>query len=210
MDPREGCDSAQDSPESASDFIKRGAEAIRARGDGCVWWKAERKALLDWARQYSTLLPLNFLEQFRGIGSGAEHAVYHDCDSRLAVKVTHPNQYGHPISGPGKTTLPSEYFERLAFQNKIFGDSIRIAGVIFDEEQIQIVTIQPWITAHPTTPNPTDDEIHGYLMGYGFHRVPTFECSPIPKFAFLRSSCGSSIRPSCEGRDQSHLFSSKF
>ncbi len=47
--------------------------------------------------------------------------------------------------------LPLEYLERLAIQNRVFGDDIRLEGVAAEGNKIVVVTSQPILVGQPTT-----------------------------------------------------------
>lgn len=66
--------------------------------------------------------------------------------------------------------MPSEYLQRLIFQNDLFGDCIELKGILTGETGVQILTSQPWITAHPENPTPSDEEIDAYFEDLSFHR----------------------------------------
>src|SRR5262249_25003222 len=90
---------APDAPRPAANYVRRGAYSIRAHhariGKPITIAQAERIALLQWAEVKHKRLPFNFVEQFKPIGSGAEHRVYHDQKNGLAIKATHTNSFGH-------------------------------------------------------------------------------------------------------------------
>lgn len=161
---------AEDSPKSAARYVRRSAEAVRAGGARISQYRAEKQALGEWAVARGRLLPFDYIEQFSYIGEGAEHRVYKsDAASLVAIKATRCNNFGHSTLEEGKTATPLEYLKRLAWQNYFFGDDIRIVGVCHDDEdQIEIVTSQPWISAHEYRPNPTTDEIDVYMGRFGF------------------------------------------
>jgi hypothetical protein len=159
---------AEDSPESAADFIRRSAEAVRARGEGVGTQRAQRLALIEWARGNGRALAFSHIEQFIRVSEGAEHVVFHDPQRGVAVKATHVNRFGHSVIAEGASASPLEYIQRLEFQNTLFGDEIRIEGVAFDEAQIEIITTQPWIVASPEHPSPTQAEIDVYFSSLGF------------------------------------------
>lgn len=162
---------AEDSPESAADFIRRSAEAVRARGESVGSQRAQRFALIEWARSIGRTLPFSHVEQFLRVSEGAEHVVFHDPQRGVAVKATHVNRFGHSVIAEGKSASPLEYLERLALQNALFGDEICIEGVAFDEAQIEIVTTQPWIVASHQSPSPSQAEIDAYFSSLGFDKV---------------------------------------
>lgn len=161
---------AEDSPKSAARYVRRGAQAIRESGARISQYRAEKQAVVDWATARGRLLPFSYIEQFSFIGDGAEHRVYKsEAAVRVAIKATHCNRFGHSTLEEGKTATPVQYLKRLAWQNYFFGDDIRIIGVCYDEEdQMEIVTSQPWISVHRERPNPTSEEIDIYMGRFGF------------------------------------------
>ncbi|MBV9657432.1 MAG: hypothetical protein JO295_04915, partial [Verrucomicrobia bacterium] len=82
------------------------------------------------------------------------------------------NRFGYSVFAEGRWATPLEYLNRLRWHNLIFGDSIRILGIACDEEnQIEVVTSQPWISPHEIRPRPFPEEIANYFAGFGFRRV---------------------------------------
>jgi len=129
----------------------------------------ELLALAEWVEAGNRLLSSSCLDGLRRVSSGAEHVVFFDEAGHQAVKLTHPGEFGHSPYGPGIKAVPTEYFERLHYQNNIFGDDIRIHGVLNDGEgHIQVVTSQPWISANADRPNPTTEEIEAFLKEHSF------------------------------------------
>jgi hypothetical protein len=167
---------AADAPRAAANYVRRSAYSIQTRGDG-VGGKpinlaqAERIALRAWAILNDKKISFGFVEQFKPIGSGAEHRVYHDEKHGLAVKATHTNRFGHSVFARDTLATPSEYLRRLAWSNVILGDEFQILGIAFDEEQIEIVSAHKWIEAHEDRSVPTDEEIVQYLNRFGFSRL---------------------------------------
>jgi len=133
---------------------------------------AERECLVAWASEHNAILDFAFVEQFKRVSAGAEHVVYHDAVRKCAIKTTHPNSFGHCTFGPGYQAMPSEYLNRLAWQNVLFGDNIRVLGVVAGEDHIEVVTSQPWISLHSSRPSPFQHEIDHYFQSLTFARVP--------------------------------------
>jgi len=50
---------AEDSPKSAARFIRAGARAILASGQGVSQYRAEYRALIEWADRFAKRLPFN-------------------------------------------------------------------------------------------------------------------------------------------------------
>lgn len=129
---------ATDPPKSAARFVRRGAQAIRARSEGISQYRAEYRALVEWARETGRLFPFDFIEQFSFIGDGAEHRVYKSESENVAIKATLPNKFGYSTLREGHWASPLEYLKRLAWQNLIFGDEIRLIGVAYDDDQMEV------------------------------------------------------------------------
>ena len=144
---------------------------MRARGESIGPQRAQRSALIEWARSVGKTLPFSHVEQFVRVSEGAEHVVFHDPSRGLAVKATHVNRFGHSVIAEGMSASPLEYVQRLVWHNTLFGDEICIEGVAFDEAQIEIITTQPWIVASPQQPSPSQSEIDAYFSSIGFCKV---------------------------------------
>jgi len=163
---------APDSPESAARDLRTGCQAVRERSQALGLIAAEILALAEWAEAGNRILPSSCMEQLRPVSSGAEHLVFFDESGHQAIKLTHPGEFGHSVYGPGIKALPSQYFDRLHYQNIIFGDDINIHGLMHDGEgHVQIVTSQPWISANEERPNPTAEEIEAFFKEHSFEPV---------------------------------------
>lgn len=175
---------ASNAPGSAASYVRRSASAIRASaariGKRITPRRAEFLALSQWAKVNNAVLSFEFIEQFKYVGSGAEHRVYHDERDNVAIKATQANRFGHSLAAAGASALPSEYLRRLALCNLIFGDQFKILGVALDpEEQVEIVCSQPWIEPHPIRPTPFNTEINSYFGRFQFYRLPSLPDSPM-------------------------------
>lgn len=169
---------ASDPPKSAANFVRRSARAIRSRDASIQYRAAEREALIEWAVQKNLVVTDDFLDRFDYKGSGAEHRVYYDEETNSAIKVTHPNKFGHSSFGPFRSATAVEYFLRLAWCNALLGDDFRMIGMIYDEEQIQLLSSQPWISAHQN-PHPEKAEIDSYFQRIRFHPGLANEDAPL-------------------------------
>jgi Serine/Threonine/Tyrosine Kinase found in polyvalent proteins len=159
---------AEDSPKSTAGFVRRSAQAIRASSKGVSQYRSEYLALIRWAQRFGRLLPFDYIEQFSFIGDGAEHRVYKDdTGSKLAIKATHTNKFGYSTIQDGCWASPVEYLKRLSWQNFLFGDDLRIVGIAYEDDQMEIVTSQPWISVHEIRPNPFQEEIDVYMGKFG-------------------------------------------
>jgi hypothetical protein len=165
---------ASDAPSAAANFIRRSAASIRIGNERIGQRRAEYLALIEWANRQSRLVSFSYVDQFHPVGSGAEHRVFHDALQNIAIKVTHPNRFGWSASVPGAGASAAEYLRR------IFGDQIRLIGVAYEEEQMEVITSQPWISVNPTDPKPSEKEIAAYLESFGF--FPTSSNPDAPLF----------------------------
>lgn len=184
MAQKRGKSPASDAPRPAANYVRRSAYSIRAHservGKPISIPRAERIALREWADINGKRIPFDFVEQFKPIGSGAEHRVYHDQQNGLAVKATHTNNFGHSVFAPGARATPSEYLRRLAWSNLLLGDEFKILGVAFDDEdQIEIVSAHRWIEGHKDRQTPLPEEINGYLAKFGFVGLPSNPYVPL-------------------------------
>ena len=126
-------------------------------------YRIERDAILGWARGSGCLLTGGeYLSRVQD--GGAEHAVFLDEEQELVFKIT--RRFGLTAGTDfriGKRTqkylavpfvrqaTPLEYLERLVLFNEVFGDDIRLVGVIAEPEPA-IVTTQPVIRGRDASP----------------------------------------------------------
>jgi hypothetical protein len=150
-----------------------------AAGESLSLHRSEYSALIEWAERRRKLLSLSYVERFQPVTTGAEHAVYYDPARGVAVKATHANRFGHSADGVQKSATPLEYLRRLGWHNVLFGDEIRIEGIACDEEQMEVVTTQPWINVHRDSPHPTRAEIDAFFANLQFHKAALTENAPI-------------------------------
>lgn len=187
-------------PESALHDIRRslgadGAEPPERRRSLRERYERERDALLEWARSSRCLLDARkYLNRVQG--GGAEHAVFFDRDSQAYFKIT--RGFGLTVGTNfhiGKRTqrylgvpfvrqaTPLEYLERLALFNGLFGDEIRVAGVLAEPESA-IVTTQPVIRGRDATPG----EISAFMGTLGFAAVPGVVAGRRDSASFFRAA----------------------
>jgi hypothetical protein len=168
-----------------------GDEAARALAAGSrpgesLGAMAEELVLRRWAEENRKLIPLEDWSRYRLISNQtSEHEVrYCEADHR-AVKRTWPGTFGF-IPKPDANlrwmpspATPGEYLVRMALQNEIFGDSIRLEGAMVvpgpamivgaPPEGLSLVISQPWLDAMDATqPHPTDAQVADYLKSRGF------------------------------------------
>jgi serine/threonin/tyrosin kinase-like protein len=179
MGKEKGRRAAQDSPVAAAAFVRRRAQAMRADRPALGPRRAEYEALVEWSVRCHKQLDFHYVEKFERVSEGAEHVVHYDPARRRAIKAAHVNRFGHSARDEGIAATPLEYLRRLGWHNLLFGDDIRVEGIAYEEEQLEVITSQPWITAHRTAPNPTQQEISAYLSELNFLYVPLSEYAPL-------------------------------
>ncbi|GAA5495756.1 hypothetical protein Rhal01_01935 [Rubritalea halochordaticola] len=109
----------------------------------------------------------------------AEHLVRYDVNAHRAIKKTLAGNYGFILNGndehEGSSLL--EYLDRLALQNELFGDDIRVIGgfplesslALFSKPTAPVLTSQPFRDgASDQREIPTEDEIECYMSSKGF------------------------------------------
>ena len=104
----------------------------------------------------------------------SEHSVFLDEKSNLVVKVTNPGEFGFVMGDDERLTpaTPSEYFTRMDLMNDVFGDSIKLAGVIMQEGKPSVVITQPFmVAASNKSKYPSHDQVDEYMERRGFERM---------------------------------------
>lgn len=161
---------------TASDYLRAGTRAMREGGaTRRELFQSEVRLLRIWTQETGIFLNLEALKWLRPATSGAEHEVFFDAENNTAVKLTRAGSYGHSLIEEGRSALPSEYLVRLHYHNELFGDCIRLLGVLGGETSLRILTSQPWIAAHSETPTPIEEEIDDYFEDLGFLRIHSVE-----------------------------------
>ncbi len=62
----------------------------------------------------------------------------------------------------------------------LFGDEIWIEGIAYDEEQMEVITTQPWINVDLVqSPHPTRAEIDSFFANLRFNKAAISEEAPI-------------------------------
>ena len=159
------------SPATAAAFVRSHCEASREGRTPSGKRIPQREALIRWAIDKGVRpesFPLNALEPIR---PGAEHSVYYDRVAAKVVKITHPGSFGWSTADEGLKATPLEYLDRLAWQNRLFSDKIRIVAVVGDKRVIKVVTSQPYIFELDEAPDITLDEIDQFFESRHFKKV---------------------------------------
>lgn len=164
-------EAAPNSLVAATNHVKRRTRAISAGGNDERGTAAiQRHCLVEWFEAHGQILGSSFCRQFYPIGEGAEHVVFYDRESLRAVKSTHPNKFGHSVAYEGAVATPLEYLRRLVYHNWFFGDDIRLLGAVMGDDHMEVVTSQPWITGHASTPQANSSQIQQYFEEIRFRK----------------------------------------
>ena len=125
----------------------------------------EAESLAVWADEGGILADRSRTAQNDEL-SGGEHSVEIREDLGLVFKSTHPGKFGyaadvemvhpkgrnaHPRITAGLVdATPMEYLFRLAKQNELFGDHIRVMGAVRYPQGLAVLTTQPFYVGHRT------------------------------------------------------------
>jgi len=100
-----------------------------------------------------------------------EHGIWYDSSSDRYVKYTRPDRhqgYGIALGSHLHGASPAEYLDRLALQNAIFHDDLRLEAVAaLSGGRLSIITSQPRIAGEAATP----EEIDALMSPKGFRRL---------------------------------------
>lgn len=120
--------------------------------------------------------------------STSEHEVRGEAKDGRVLKRTWPGFYGQIPEWRGgkldrRSAMPSEYLERMALQNEVFGSALRLEGVNVSDQPSMIlgepsgqpafVIWQPFIrAATEAEPNPIPSAIAAFMQAHGFEAMP--------------------------------------
>jgi hypothetical protein len=156
---------------AATNYVKRRSRTISPSGGYAPGnWATQRDSFLRWLQQNHKVLAPNYARNFHYIGDGAEHIVYFDKDRLRAIKFTRPNRFGHSVYREGASATLLEYLCRLLYSNWLLGDDIHLVGAVIGDDSIEIVTSQPWITAHTHSPQASDESVIQYFSEIEFQK----------------------------------------
>lgn len=154
-----------DSPstaQSAAAYTRTRSEAIRAASPSRSQFSTEFEALVEWGGN-AGLISNEPPATRPPDAKGREHEVWFDDAAERVVKATYPQKFGLALSSNGEAT-PAQYMERIALNNALFGDDIRIERMSNVNGQLRVVTSQPAVEA----PSASDPEIETFFKGLGF------------------------------------------
>ena len=156
-------------------------------------WNAESGLILD---------PAEYLDHAQP--GGQEHMVLRDDESERVIKLTHAGRFGLAAdaqwffdeeSGEAgakaflRDATPLEYLDRLLLQNEVFGDDIRLLGIIDKARGMHVVTSQPDIDGGLVTL----EEIVAFMAASGFTRIDAVRLGHEDALAFYRPADGLAV-----------------
>ena len=147
-------------PEILADRLPSGAAAVRRARPDASDYSAGFESLVNLAEGHfldPSILPA------RLAAAGQEHIVWPGEAIGRTFKATYPNQFGKTI---GEAT-PQTYFERLGLANQIFGDDIRMEGLVNDGGKLRVVTSQTTVKGSTASP----EDVVQCLEQHGFHSL---------------------------------------
>lgn len=128
----------------------------------------EQKRLIQWAGENGKLGRSSRLPP--AFARGGEHQVYFQRRTGRYIKATLPDRqkgYGIALGSFTHGSMPSEYLDRLALQNQIFNDDIRLERIVANNGKPIIITSQPAIKGTVPT-QPALDEL---MTAKGYERL---------------------------------------
>ncbi|MDP3850136.1 MAG: NAD-dependent DNA ligase LigA [Luteolibacter sp.] len=124
--------------------------------------RQEAQSVVSWARETGKLLdPARFGEvasRYPTLGGQSEHVVFHLQDTDRVLKLTIPPAFG-------AQTGACAYLANLDAANQLFGDDIRLHGILETSQGPSIATSQPYVTGS----EPTADEVSSWFKSNGYH-----------------------------------------
>jgi hypothetical protein len=136
-----------------------------------VFRARQERDLFAWARENGRLInPADYLPH--AVRGGEEHRLWPDIDCGRYWKATYPGCAGFTVIASAESgglpdltpALPLEYLERLALQNRVLGDDIRLERVAMEGNKMAVVTSQPIIVGQPAT----EQDISGLMTALWF------------------------------------------
>ena len=155
--------------ESAADFTRGGGtptpghDADHASRSKRV--EEEQRRLIQWAKENGKLRRIGRLPP--PFAHGGEHDVFFHKRAQRYVKATRLDRqrgYGIALGSLTHGATPSEYLDRLALQNRIFNDDIRLERIAENDGKPIILTSQPFIKGV----EPTQAALDELMLGKGY------------------------------------------
>lgn len=157
-------DPSREASYSAFQELEDRFQSFEDREDGAdvaEWLRQEAQSLLEWAVESGAEIDGNafaeIVAEWKDIGGQSEHHVLLAPDENRVLKTTIP-----PYFGAGGCV--AAYARNLRWSNSLFGDDIRLEGVLRTEAGPMIVTTQPYIAGT----EPTLAEIESWFTSQGY------------------------------------------
>ena len=123
--------------------------------------RQESESMVSWAREHGKLVDSSrfgeVASRYSSLGGQSEHVVFHLHDTDRVLKLTIPPVFG-------AQTGACAYLANLDAANRLFGDDIRLHGIMETSQGPSIVTSQPFVTGT----EPTPDEVVAWFESNGF------------------------------------------
>lgn len=166
---------------AASDHLRRVLQT-----DGRPYWEADtprqKKSLGEWGGELGLLLSHGpWIKGFRR--GGQEHDVFEPLDPSRIFKLTREGVFGLTpgielalvaSNEEGRRfhlweASPYQYLERLRLQNIVTPGLNRLEGLVFNQNELSILTSQPRFEINPVS----QEEIDAWFLSFGFQKITT-------------------------------------
>lgn len=134
------------------------------RGNGTDFsqrFHQESKSLLSWAVTCGWLISIDRLSSsisnFSELEGGNEHQVYRDSLTKRVIKLTRPPAFG----AQGEAYI---YLNNFLAANLLFGDDIRLEGLVEASDGLRFVISQPFVEGQISS----KERIESYFFELGF------------------------------------------
>lgn len=100
---------------------------------------------------------------------GNEHQVWFQPETDTYLKVTWPDFFGLLViyrPDEEEQASPIAYLERWHLHNELFGDTVRLVGVLEEDGRLRLIIQQQAIAGEPATL----EQIHDFFTGNGWRR----------------------------------------
>ncbi len=152
-------------PQSAGQSLARRLLADLGRSDGTnvsQRIRQEAQSVVSWARESGRLLDSRkfgrLTARYPQLGGQSEHTVFHLQSRHRVIKFTLPPNFG----AQGEAI---DYLNNLEAANQLFGDDIRLHGVLETKRGPALITSQPFVSGDVPTP----DEVTQWFEANGYH-----------------------------------------
>ncbi len=130
--------------------------------------------------------------------------ILRDAELNRVIKLTHAGRFGLAADAQWffdeereeagakaylRDATPLEYLDRLIWQNTVFGDDIRLLGIIDKARGMHVVTSQPDIDGGLVT----QEEICAFMAASGFARIDAVRLGHEDALAFFREADGLAV-----------------